>query len=400
MVTRCVATNGDSMKKRLALLILMILVLSIALVACNKTEATDIAPRWQRNEEFTYNITKADFESQRDVAMNGELLHSLNELDEIEPKNICGTYTMKIARSSTNLSSTFVWTVTTEQVLFAQYAKTDLDPLSDEDLQPVLVADATMFGEIEGVETVVLRSTSHTEVQFENTPNQTPIYSKMEMHGFYVGRKHKEVSGYTVETKYDFSGKRPTASGTITIDGEQPTTFDKKFNKNASFIDSNQLLTYVRSIDKPTDGFKDRPSVQVFNPYTQETATVSFTLTNKFKALLTDSSKGDPIKANVDHVAVAIGGTYYMQQLNVPNLLSKDVDTLHENTDKPMFTTVRFRIGYISYELAQYDTDIWNALAPAVEPDKDEDDTNSGTPEDNTGTTPEDSGANDSTTQD
>ena len=190
----------------------------------------------------------------------------------------------------------------------------------------------------------------------------------METHGFYIGRRHQEVSGYKVETNYDFSGKRPTAEISVTLDGDkEATTYNKKFNRNASFIDSNQLILYLRSLDKPSGGFPDKPAVLAFNPFTRESTTVSFYLSNNNKVMLNDKQHGESITASLDLVTVAIGGTYFMQQYNVPNLKSKDVDVLHGIYNNPKYTTLRFRVGYLSYELAQYDEAIWNALKPATE---------------------------------
>ena len=349
------------MKRKLALLILMILALSIALVACNGKEATEIAPRWQRDEEYTFNVNKADFSS-KDTLMNGE---TFADKDEIAPLNAKGTYTLKIEQAGDT------WKVTTKQVLYVQYAKSAIQ-LSDEDLAKVSVTDSTLFQNPEGIETVVLKSTSDTEVVFENDKKQTPISSKTELHGFYIGLAHQEVSGYVAETTYDFSDKRPLATVSIKLDSdEEAATYEKKFGRNASFIDYNQLLLYARSLDKPNGGFQDNPSVTVFNPYTRNTATASFALSKETSTLLTDSVRNETLWAKLDAVSVSIDGALFMQQINLPNLKSLNIDILHGGAsyaDKPKYTTVRFRVGYLSYELSQYDDVIWNYFTPAEQP--------------------------------
>lgn len=350
------------MKRKFALLILMILSLSVALVACNNTTPTEIAVRWQVNEEYTFRVYKADFYSVKDSVMSGE---TFSGLDEIAPQAVSGTYTIKIEQQD----GSSVWTVTTHQELIVRYYKDDIYQLSDEDLQAVKATDAQIaqafFAPIDDAETVVLVSTTDTIVEFADTVNQTPITSYTKVNGFYIGKAHQEVSYHEVGTTYNFDGRRPVATVTVIqgVDGE-PTTYEKKFSKNASFIDSNQLLLYVRSLDKPSGGFEDSPSKTVFNPYTGETDIVHFGLTSHHAALLSDAALGDTW-GYVDLVTVTIGSTPYMQQYNVPNLSKADVDVLHglsERVDKCKFTTIRFRVGNLAYELVNYDSTIWNAF--------------------------------------
>ena len=354
------------MKRKFALLILMILALSVALVACNNADPTEIATRWQP-DEYTFNITKADFTTGQEYLSNDEIY---SNLDQIAPDDVSGTYTLKIEQTS----GTTNWTVTTSQTLYAQYSKSNVT-LSDSELQQVIVTDAQ---EISGTtltpedNKVILKSTTYTEVVFDDSKKQTPLSSKTELNGFYIGRRHQEVSSYTVETTYDYSGKRAVAK--ISIDGNDPVKH--KFGRNASFIDSNQILMYVRSLDKPSKGFQDNPSVTVFNPYTGETSSVTFTLNYDTQLLLTDTLRNATVKTSVNVVTVKVGGTHFMQQENVPNLTKtagfEDVDLLRgdrKDADKPKYTTIRFRVGYLAYELKTYDENIWNALQPAAAPE-------------------------------
>ena len=48
--------------KKTALILLLVLALSLVFAGCNQTEQTESIPRWG-NEQYTFNITKADFES-------------------------------------------------------------------------------------------------------------------------------------------------------------------------------------------------------------------------------------------------------------------------------------------------------------------------------------------------
>lgn len=372
------------MKRKLALLILMILALSIVLAACGQTETTKIEIRWTP-EDYTFNITLADFVGTtnefrkyrlnsdtyyKDVAITGEVF---SELDEIRPLDVDGTYKLSMQK----VASDDFWTVTSDQTIYAQYNKAKIT-LIETDLEAITATDAeiaqTTLKPIDGVETIILRSTTQTEVLFKDTIDQTPISSKTKVNGFYIGEQNQQVTSYTVETTYNTGENRPVAS--ISYDGAEAV--DYTFDRGAKFIDSNQLLMYIRSLDKSyANGFPSSTMVQVFNPYTQEILTASFGLTHDANMILTDSQRqvtvGDSqqvaeVYTSVNIVTVAIGGFAFMQQENLPDTL-KSVD-LHagsgNDSDKPKYTTVRFRVGYLAYELQTYSDSVWNALnAPA-----------------------------------
>lgn len=372
------------MKRKLALLILMILALSIVLAACGQTETTKIEIRWTP-EDYTFNITLADFVGTtnefrkyrlntdtyyKDVAITGEVF---SELDEIRPLDVDGTYKLSIQK----VASDDFWTVTSDQTIYAQYNKAKIT-LIETDLEAITATDTeiaqTTLKPIDGVETIILRSTTQTEVLFKDTIDQTPISSKTKVNGFYIGEQNQQVTSYTVETTYNTGENRPVAS--ISYDGAEAV--DYTFDRGAKFIDSNQLLMYIRSLDKSyANGFPSSTMVQVFNPYTQEILTASFGLTHDANMILTDSQRqvtvGDSqqvaeVYTSVNIVTVAIGGFAFMQQENLPDTL-KSVD-LHagsgNDSDKPKYTTVRFRVGYLAYELETYPDSVWNALnAPA-----------------------------------
>ena len=364
------------MKKRLALLILIILSLTVVLVACNNTVKTEIAPRWE-SESYTFNISLADFASDdsvdvfktyihenkpyvKDAAISGEVFSGSREihLDEIRPIDVVGTYQLNITKSDGASS----WTVTTKQTIFAQYSKSVVK-LSDEELQSILPDAQDTVGLTAGEDDVILKSVTETEVVFDVNNKQTPLSSKMSVNGFYIGIKHQQVTSYSVDTTYDYSDSRAKAKTTKkTSEGEE--TLEFKFAKNATFIDANQILMYVRSLDKSGSKFADTPSVMVFNPYSQETATASFTLAHDNNMILTRTfdKDGEPTTekayTNLSIVSVKIGGVAFMQQQNIPDTL-KNVDMLIE---KPKYTTVRFRVGHLAYEMATYSDELWNAF--------------------------------------
>lgn len=378
------------MKRKIALLILLISALSVLLVACGKNAETTIRTRWEE-ETHVFNITLADFNGNsssfktynadgepttngkysKDVAFSTEFVN----WDEIRPVDVRGKYTLTIKPSGSEYCE-----VTTTQVMYVKYnLKTasvngvDFDKYND--LRSAEVTDVDEYtdaGLTKEEGTTILKSTTETYVQFKNTLSQKPLKSKTEVNGFYVGNVAQQLSQYKISTEYDYSGKRPVAK--ITKDGE--TVEYNKFGRNSegTFIDSNQILMYLRSLDKSSNSFQNTPSVSVFNPYNQTLQTASFGLTYEFNSILTDGDK--KLATTLSVVSVSVGSNAFMMQTNLRDTVKLDDKQLdvHEAVGgkESMFTTVRFRVGYFAYEIdysaSQNSTDwgeIWEALTPA-----------------------------------
>ena len=388
------------MKRKIALLILMLIAMSMALVACRQNDATTVRTRWEE-ETHVFNITLADFVSEKSNEFNsyndkGELSNSgsyrkdvavsteFYNWDEIRPVQVVGTYTLNIKPSG---DSSSYCEVTTTQVLYVKYhLKSDtvngVDFEKYAELRSAEVTDVNEYTEVgltKEDDTTILKSTTTTYVNFENTISQKPSKSSTTVDGFYVGNKNQNLTKYTVSTEYDYSAKKPVAK--ITKDGE--TIEYNKFNRNSAgtFIDSNQILMYLRSLNKSSNSFQDTPSISVFNPYNQTLQTASFGLSYKYNAILTNGTTNLPTSLSV--VSVAIGNNAFMMQYNLPDTLTlndKKLDT-HESVsgEEPLFTTVRFRVGYLAYEIDYSNplntinnepknwSDIWTALTPAKE---------------------------------
>ena len=382
------------MKRKIALLILLISAVSLVLVACGKTKETPIRTRWEE-ETHVFNITLADFNGNsnsfntyndkgepttngkyyKDIAFASEFAN----WDEIKPVDARGTYVLTIKPSGSEYCD-----VTTTQIMYVKYKlKTDtvsgVDFTKYSDLRNVEVTDSTEYSEAgltkeEG--TTILKSTTETYVQFKNTPSQKPLKSKTEVNGFYVGNVAQEVSHYKISTEYDYSGKRPVAK--ITKNGEKIEY--NKFGRNSegTFIDSNQILIYLRSLDKSSSSFQDSPSKYVFNPYNQTLEIANFGLTYEFNTILTNNE--NRLATSLSVVSVSVGSNAFMMQENLPDTVKLNDNQLdvHEAVGgkENMFTTVRFRVGYFAYEI-DYNNEankingqpanwgeIWEALTP------------------------------------
>lgn len=364
------------MKRKIALLILLLLALSVVFAACSsQPDPTAVQVRWG-NETHTFRVTLADFEKYTQKNQINFFLNpvfgptetsSLAGMDQVKPLGVAGTYTVTLSNSGS------LCTATTEQTLYVKYADefvlgkkiSQTDGIKDLIIEDY-AADAPSLVDASdaGKSIVVLKSTTKTEVVFENKPGQLPRTSTTEVDGFYIGKVHQQVSKYKVETTYD----NDNHVATVAMNGEEDGT---EYNIGSNVIDSNQLLLYVRSLDKSQNSFQDSPSVQIFHPLTGETVTASFTLVYNSPLLITDDTRKEAEKGvSVNSVAVYLNGTAYMLQENIPDYVKnnsddKKIDYLtgsSANTDLYKFTTIHFRVGYLSYELAHYSDDQWNCL--------------------------------------
>ena len=396
------------MKRRIALIILMILALTLALTACGNTVSTDVTARWkEKAETHVFNISLADFTANtnafntynengavdsngtysKDFAFSAEFY----SWDEIKPVSVSGTFQIDIISSG---DGTAYCDVETSQEMCVEYKLTDIAENSAIlDAQNGAIATQEQLDkynlERHG-DTVILWTTTTTKVKFENVPSQKPLSSYTEVNGFYVGKVEQTLTRYQIETTYDYSNKRPIANIKMNVAGEEKTV-EYKFRKNSAgtFIDSNQILLYLRSLDKSSTSFQDTPSKSVFNPFTQRLATASFGLTYENSStsllrntILTDTSRGNlTLATRLNVVYAAVGGSPLLMQTNLPNTLAdKGLDRYFvQKVSVSKFTTVRFRSGYFAYEI-DYDnelnttdwSEIWTALSTPATPDPDE----------------------------
>ena len=379
------------MKRKIALLVFVILVLCLTLTACNKSVATDITTRWE-TETHVFNISLADFKGNTngfnyytpdgDVAENGKYQKDIgfsgefSNWDELRPVAVNGKYTINIAPSP---DGTAYCDVTTKQIMCVAYSETAI-PTNSELLSAK--ASAEQMEQCKFVDTfdsnvVVLYSSTETSVRFENTASQKPLSSSVKVDGFYAGKAAQQLTKYEISTEYDYSAKRPIATIKLkTSEGEQELEYKFARNSAGTFIDSNQILVYLRSLNKSSSSFQDNPSKSVFNPYTQTLQTANFGMSYDYNVLLSDTTQNTTLATSLNVVSVAVGNNAFMMQENLPDRLAKkNIDvysTLSGNGSK--FTTVRFRVGYFAYEIDYNNTDntanwsdIWTALTIAEE---------------------------------
>ena len=362
------------MKKRIALLCGVLVLITAVFAACSTTP-TSRAIRWDEGEKSQFNITLADFNADtnskelfnsykdndktyfKDAIINAQESINMGNADELRPLNAKGTYTMEISAPSTTTRR-----LDTKQVIYTQYDTAKLRELNclDKLADYIVAADDESNPFVESNGATTLRSECTTWVVFAHDSNQLPQTSFIENKGYYIGATHQGASNYKYETTYDFDKRVVTIK---TNDGEAET-HKIGLRKGGACIDSNQLLLYIRSLDKSSVAFSDNPSVAVYNPVSKTLATATFALNRQFNAAL--NNNGANFYTTTHLVQVAVSGTPFMTQFNLPDLTTNDGghDYLTGATGAKVckYSTVKFRAGWYSYELSEYAADTLAAL--------------------------------------
>ncbi len=359
------------MKKRIAILLGLILVLSAAFAACSQPAATAKAVRIDGNETHTFKISIADFADagstpfnvytkkinqknedgtttettltarKDEVIMSGEV-NLMNNSDQIRPLDASGTYTVNID-DTTNATTV---TVTTEQILYCQYETAKLQELNCLETVKkynVTAKDENPFENNDGRTT--LRSEIKTSVTYAKDENQLPAKSVSENKGYYIGKTAQKESEYKFESTYDFENKKVTVKGYI--NGKD---IDEERALKGNCIDANQFLMFVRSYDKSSAAFQDNPTISVYDVTTDSTFVAAFAINRKFN-LLYDNNGNEAIVA-VDSVVSTVGGIPFIAQYNLPDLTADNKDCINVGIEKRCkYTTIKFRSGWFSYEL-------------------------------------------------
>lgn len=372
------------MKKILiAVMVAAVLLVTPLLAACNQTEKTDAIPRWGE-ESYSYNITKADFVKRN--TFNDEVYveepyaggYEINaeSKDELVPEDVAGTFTSQIKPSKDESRYTY----TTGQVLYVQYKTEDIEALDcSEEVKAGLerltvAADAAEnpFDKHEGL--VTLKSTTDTEVVFKREASQSPISSKQEVDGFYLGKQHQQISNYTVSTVYNLEESKVTVTYDDRTDDKEGTAEERqlKYSAAANVIDANQLLLYTRSLEKTSTKFQDSVAVQVYQPLNNSLYTANFLFTYTVNTTLV-AADGSDVYVKLTGVSVIVDGTSLLTQLSLPDTINAEDAALDEitigGTTLNKYTQVRFRSGIYSYRMAAIDADILDAVTvkPNVE---------------------------------
>lgn len=369
------------MKKTIALLIGALLLLTGVFAACS-TSVTSKTVRWEDNESYTFNITLADFTDSNSGTFNPydctvkkedntdativcykdlgttQEAAMFSSYDQICPVDVKGTYTMNLSLDTTTSRK-----LETKQVIYSQYETAVLELLGClNTLKAYVVSGAdNPFENNEGRTT--LRSETTSVVVFSNDADQLPVSSVKENKGFYIGKLHQGVSDYKYETTYDVANRKVS----VKKDGGEAVERKLGIAKGGSCIDAGQVLLYLRSLDKSSNAFADTPSVAVYDPVTNTVANAMFSLERNFYAVLNNG--GSNFYASVHAAYVTVGGRPFLAEFNLPNLTEEGEDkqsfdfipaTGAGKTCK--YTTIKFRSGWYSYELSEYNADVLSAI--------------------------------------
>lgn len=330
------------MKKKIALLISALLALVCIFAACSQAAATNKVARWDAGETYTFNVTLASYDTEQSI-------------DEISPLAVKGTFTMTISTNNANSKK-----LETKQVVYSQYDTQSLKNLNCLDKLSARVATAAENPFDDNAERTTLRSETTTTVVFSDA-DQSPVSSVKENKGYYIGKEHQNLSEYKVEATYDFD------KHVVTVKQNNGDAEEKKLGTNGVCIDSAQLLLYIRSLDKSSEAFQDSPSVYVYDPITATLCTAKFALTREYNAIL--NNNGEEVGTKIHAVSVTVDSKLFMTEYNLPDLTKagqdeQGLDFRPTGADGKTckYTTVRFRSGWYSYELSEYDQQIIEAI--------------------------------------
>ena len=384
------------MKKKIALLALLILAMTTILAACRgNSVATKVIPRWddKTTETYEYTVALADFDIAEDGSVKSphfksygvndttyykdfdvRLGETFDALDEVRPTSVTGNLVVTIGHTGDKYD-----VLETKQELLLTYDNTN-GKLIEADVLSAMEANGLVVFNKKG--SITLKSTTETTVEFLHDESQAPRSSSTKVVGFYIGKAHQEVSIYNISTEYVYESKNTVVKTTLTQNGKTDTVENTlKRTTEGSFIDSNQLFTYARSLDKSSTSFQDNPSVTVYNPTTQKTQSVTFSFNPSANARLYDQGRNTPLHVTIPTVGIIIDGIPFMIQECAPNFKDQLPDKFDSQGNGPdvayyagyayaKHTTLRFRVGYISYELTSYETDLWNSLTALTNSNK------------------------------
>ncbi|MCM1360193.1 MAG: hypothetical protein NC132_07060 [Corallococcus sp.] len=342
------------MKRKIALVVTALLLLTLSLAACNQVVATDIVTRWG-DEEYTFNISLADFNENvtsafnvyenngasyyKDFVIQTSAAREYLATEEVRPDDVKGLYTLSLKRDGAYC------TLTTSQVIYARYKTAELQASENWDDLQTCVASIDPFAADETLTTLVSRN--DTKVTFSNDPTQKPVSSSVKVDGFYFGHKAQNVSKYEIVTEYDIENK----TAKVTKDGKEPQVNKLTIANASKFIDANQVIIYARSLEKSA-AFQDTPSVVVYNPLDNTNYTATFYLSVNQNAVLTVNGNNEYLQINT--LGISLGNQAFMMQETLPKLDKFDTYPNSTNPDSPhsKYTMVNFRVGYLSYEIS------------------------------------------------
>ena len=370
------------MKKILTLLLLVVMLTAVLSGCGSNVSQTKSTVRWwlgshkdesgnwvNDTEEYTFVISKADFLAEtasgglfnsytvnsktyyRDTPIQArgasETVNTFVTGDEIIPYDVAGTYTTVLSKEEDGnykfATTKLMWASYSSDVL----AGTMLDALKDAKEQDDSKIPQTLDVPSSGT---VLYSVVKTEVVFHKD-NQLPQKSFTDVEGYYFGKKYQGISNYRIETTYDNAKRTASVVYTDRADSSKSSTYETKKLPTA-FIDANQVLLYVRSLEKQSDRFQDNPSVTVFDPFYNQVQSATFGFVYAQGVRLNNNGKDVDVTLNA--VSVAVGSNPLLVQYNLPDTLTNADKLQGSDGQEPLYTTVRFRSGYCSFELADY----------------------------------------------
>ncbi len=329
------------------------LVFTLALTACNKTQTLTQELRWNGYEKNIYKIglqlDAADVNNTKSYdehTFTRDNVTTADGYDRIKPIAVDGTFVTELTINEDGTA-----TYTTVQEVKETYALNDyvanfVDEFAYKEENAFLNATVDYTNQ-----TVTLENTTTSSVTFTNNVAQTPVESTQTIKGYYIGEREQLVNNVTYSTVY------ADGVATVSIDG-----VEKRSTELADgVVDALQIPLVVRSIDQSkstADGKYVAPTVSVYDCKMDKTLTLSLTIYSNMGVLLNldnDFDKEDEhpyAAAAVTTVGVqGYNGYLYTFTAN----LKETYET--EGYNIPTYNQVRFQSEYYTFELVEYSED-------------------------------------------
>lgn len=327
--------------KIFALVIFVILALSVVLTACTGSKTITPSIRWE-DESYTYNISLiADDESKLSTVYNEITFYNNFQLttkdtDQIKPTAVEGTVTTTLTNSDSKITYTLKQVLTETLSMSNNTVKKLVEQI---DALPEDQKSAYNMSKSDNL--VTLTSTTEWTTVFNNEGKQLPISSKRTVVGYYVGKTASELTNVTTDTTYE--GTKATVKKT----DKGQTTENTYTVPYSTFIDVTQMYVYARSLDQSI-AYQSTPTTYAYDPITNTTVLIGFTLQKDYKAKLNFGGEIDGYSVVNAMAIVTADNTPLAVLYNNPS----DKDSILVSSGKlNSYTTVKFQSSHYVYEL-------------------------------------------------
>jgi len=325
--------------KFLSIVLALLVATALTLTACNNPEQATTSVNWQDGDEQYYDVSLYTYGKPGNVTAYGDFnfIHDYqvfsdeSKFDQIKPDAVSGQYHTLVTVDGAN--ATYSTELTVEETF-------NSDNAYFATVEAFYNANsAELDGSQKTDDAIKLKSVVKTSVTFVNTASQTPVSSRKETSGFYVGKANCNVDKSVVTCTY---GEK---SAVVTTNGASKTV-----DIAAGTLDALQIPLLVLGLDKSqSTGQKYvAPSFTFFDIATAKVATATLAVFCNEKAVLSGLDADFPYSVvTTATVRVAQSGYAYIFMCNPNSARATGKSTGPEKT----YDIVHFQSGYYSFEV-------------------------------------------------